>query len=250
MRSGVCERGFVSAASAKSQLVCVVERSVYFAFVLVLASVIWLNREAFGHLLFPVIEDVRLEGQFVHLDRLSVDRLARDSVGRYFFSIDLQAIQRSIEALPWVKHARVTKVWPRTLHVFIEEHQAEARWGEDALISPRAVVFRPAGAADQHLPTLYAREGRGASTLARYREAKELFAQAGVSRIKTLSQDLLGAWVILLSNGISIRVGDMHWERRLRRFVALWQTELSEKSDRIRSVDLRYLNGCAVAWKN
>ena len=250
MRSGICDKGPVPAASVWAKLVYAGEKLVFFAAVSALAGVIFINRQAFVPLLSPVIEDVRLQGQFVHLERLHVDRLAQDSIGQYFFSIDLQAIQRAIEALPRVKHARVIKVWPRTLSVTIEEHRAEARWGTDALISSESVVFRPGRTTDRHLPLLYAREGRETVTLARYREAKRLFAQVGAPGIEMLAEDPLGEWRIQLAGGISVKVGDTDWERRLQRFAVVWQSELREESERIRYVDLRYSDGCAVAWRS
>ena len=250
MRGSVCKGSFPPIMSAWPKLIYIGEKFIFLVAVLALASVILLHRQAFVPLLYPVIRDVQLQGRFVHIERMHVDRLVRDSIGRNFFSIDLQTIKRAVETLPWVKHARVTKTWPHTLSVTIEEHHAEAQWREDSLISSESVVFHPGGAIEQRLPILYAPQGREAVALAKYREAKELLEPADIGRIEALVEDPLGAWRMLLANGVLVRIGDIDWERRLRRFVVVWKSELREQSHRIRYVDLRYSDGCAVGWKS
>ena len=56
-------------------------------------------------------------------------------------SADLDAIQRAVEALPWVDHARVQRHWPNGLHVQVSEQTAAARWGESGLLNTRGELF-------------------------------------------------------------------------------------------------------------
>lgn len=225
------------------------EKLVFLALLLVLASVVFFHRGSLALLLYPTIRDAQLEGRFVHLERSHADGLVRSSVGEYFFDIDLYAIKQEVENLPWVKYVSVSRFWPHTLHVIVEEHHAEAWWGENALISSEAVVFNPPGVGVGQLPMLYASSGMKSRALEKYREARELLAGAGLAGIRELGEDPSGSWGLLLGNGVSVRVGDIHWQLRLKNFASAWQSVLSREADRIHYVDLRYPDGFAVAWK-
>lgn len=244
------KKTFGVAPSSTARLLRAAERLVFSVALLTLAGILFFHRDSLTPLLYPTIRDVQLQGRFVHIERLHADELVRNSIGEYFFGIDLHAVKRRIENLPWVKSVSVTRIWPYTLNVTIEEHRAEARWGEDALISSEAVVFNPPGAGGEQLPVLYAGTGMEAMALARYREARELLAAAGLARIMALGEDASGAWGLLLDNGVFVRIGDIHWHRRLKRFVTAWQSGLNRKADQVRYVDLRYPDGFVVAWRD
>ena len=57
------------------------------------------------------------------------------------------------------------------------------------------------------------------------------------------------SWVVRLDDGVEIRVDNTDTFNKLQRFVVLYRQELQGQMDRVESVDLRYLNGAAVAWK-
>ena len=67
------------------------------------------------------------EGDVAHL-RERAERAARAARVGKFFSVDLDAVRRAFESLPWVRKVEVRRLWPDRIEVSIEEHVALARW--------------------------------------------------------------------------------------------------------------------------
>ena len=78
-------------------------------------------------------------------------------------------IQRAVEALPWVDHARIQRRWPNSLHVTVIEQTAAARWGESGLLNTRGELFvRAAAHVPAELPRLSGPEGTECQVAQRY----------------------------------------------------------------------------------
>ncbi len=243
-------RSRYAGASSHARLVRALERLLFAAAVLALVAGLFASQQQWMPLLFPTTRHVQLQGQFIHIDRLEVERLVRGGLGEHFFDVDLHALKRSLEAMPWVRRARVARTWPQTLRVTIEEHEAAARWGMNALLGTDGTVFTPARINDDGLALLHASQGMELTALERYREARALLAVAGGATVKALGEDRYGSWSLLLDNGVLVKVGDQHWQSRLERFVGAWRDGLHTQAQRIRCVDLRYPNGFAVTWRD
>lgn len=83
-----------------------------------------------------------LQGDLRYVTQENVQRaLARiDHIGT-FMSQDVDVLQQSVEALPWVAHAAVRKQWPDTVKVYLTEHRAEAIWNGNALLNEHGMVL-------------------------------------------------------------------------------------------------------------
>lgn len=100
------------------------------------------------------------------LEAIDVDgnaRATRDSIvhlsglveGQNLLSLDAKAIERMIEAHPWVKNANVTRTFPRSLSIEIEEHEPVALVALGHLYyadATGAIVKRYAPGENEHLP--------------------------------------------------------------------------------------------------
>ena len=223
------------------------EKLSFIAAAATLAAVVFMHREHWAPLLFSPIKHVQLQGAFIRIDRVEVERLVAGGLGRHFFDTDLHALKRAVETMPWVRRARVSRMWPQTLRLEIEEHGVAARWGAAALLSPEGEVFRPLETGGEGLPVLYGTAGLERTVLARYRKARDMLAD--VAKIDRVGEDGRGSWSLRLANGIAVKVGDGHWESRLARFVSVWRGGLDARATEIESVDLRYPDGLAVAWR-
>src|SRR3546814_10356015 len=58
-----------------------------------------------------------------------------------FFSVDLDETRELIETVPWVRHARIRRVWPNALRIQIEEQQPLALWNENQMINSWGEAF-------------------------------------------------------------------------------------------------------------
>ncbi len=97
--------------------------------------------------------------------------------GMPVLAIDLEAAHRRVEALPWVRHARLERRLPDRLRVVLDEHRPIALWQGDggfALVSARGERFRPPHPeAFDHLPVV-----GGAGAAARAMALRRLLRRA------------------------------------------------------------------------
>jgi cell division protein FtsQ len=167
-----------------------------------------------------------------------------------FYELDLNAVKAAVEALPWVAAARVERAWPATVRVHVREHRAVARWGERALLSDQDVVFTPpdipADLADA--PRLAGPEGQQGAV----REAfAALRAQLGDTPFApvALEQNARGEWTARTADGIDLRLGRGAPLDAAPRLSGPVRTALEGRLQEVTYVDLHYINGFAVGWR-
>jgi cell division protein FtsQ len=164
-------------------------------------------------------------------------------------SADLDVIQRAVESVPWVDHARVQRRWPNSLHVTVIEETAVARWDQSGLLNTRGQLFvREAAHVPAELPRLSGPDGTEAEVAERYLAAQGRMLEAGM-RIAALRLDERGAWEIDLDNGVTVRLGRRDVDERLERFVHTASQVIAHRMNEISYVDMRYSNGFAIGWR-
>ena len=171
--------------------------------------------------------------------------LARQGRGN-FFAFPIDELRGALERLPWVRTATVRRVWPDRLEIAIEEHEAFARWGAEALVNTYGERF--AGPADTSLPLFSGPQGTEAEVARRYQRFSALLAPLA-SPIERIALSQRHAWSVRLANGLQITLGrdaDLA-EQRLERFVEAYASTVGTRVPQV--VDLRYPNGFALRVK-
>lgn len=189
-----------------------------------------------------------LQGDLRYVTQEDVQRaLARiDHIGT-FMSQDVDVLQQSVEALPWVAHAAVRKQWPDTVKVYLTEHRAEAIWNGNALLNEHGMVFDgDIAQLTEDKVKLYGPVASGPEVLNVYREISPEFAKLDLS-ISSLVLNDRRAWQIILDNGIRLELGKESLAERVARFFSLYR-QLGSKAKKVSYVDLRYDTGAAVGW--
>lgn len=194
------------------------------------------------------IRSVRVGGQLDHVSRRELRRAVAPHIGAGFFGIDVGAVAKAAHELPWVARASVRRVWPDSLHIAVIEREAVARWGVEALVSARGVVFMPerTGRVD-HLPLLVGPSGSSERVLQAYREVTRLLDAVG-GGVRELALSARGIWRVRCANGVEIVLGDGHFSR-LGDFAQIYEPLLGASADNVAGIDLRYTNGFAVRWR-
>ena len=193
---------------------------------------------------------VRVQGDFANIDPERVaDRLRAEWEGGYLL-LNLGRIERSLSLMPWIETVRVSRTWPDTVVLELQEQHPVARWGHDGLISQngRVLDLSPQTEGFSHLPRLYGPPGREAEALALLTRLNEKWSARGATVVDLVLSDRL-ACVIELSDGLKIAYGSQEPLAATDRLLSLLP-KLGEKGlAGIRTIDLRYPRGFAVTWR-
>ena len=193
---------------------------------------------------------ISMDGSFQRVSPGQIEKAVAPFSQSGFMSADLDAIQRAVESLPWVEHARIQRRWPNSLHVTVVEQTAAARWGESGLLNTRGELFvRSATHVPAELPHLSGPEGTESQVAQRYLSVQGRMLEAGL-RIAALRLDERGAWEMDLDSGVTVRLGRRDVDDRIDRFIHTASQVIAHRLNEIAYVDMRYSNGFAIGWRN
>src|SRR5277367_3435573 len=193
---------------------------------------------------------ISMDGSFQRVSPGQIEKAVAPFSQAGFMSADLDGIQRAVESLPWVEHARIQRRWPNSLHITVIEQTAAARWGESGLLNTRGELFvRSAAHVPAELPRLSGPEGTETQVAQRYLAIQGRMLEAGM-RIAALRLDARGAWEMDLDSGVTVRLGRRDVDERIDRFIRTASQVISHRLNEITYVDMRYSNGFAIGWRN
>ena len=217
--------------------------------VLVFLSIAYGANLAIQHLDKPITK-VSIEGEFKYLDHQELAELVNSQIQGGFITIDLKAMSHVLHQHPWVADVSVQRQWPTFLKINVIEEVPIARWGDDAFLNQlgdKLIIEDNSHLAN--LPLMTAEFGSSSDVMKQYQRLTDLLLPTGL-QLSKLKLDRLGAWQLETSNGIQIVLGRNKVGDKIRRLVVVWESELSNQSAKIKTIDLRYPNGLAVAWKD
>ena len=216
---------------------------------LLVGAAAWGGQQLLDPAQFP-LRTVRIESQLRHVSQATI----RDSVQPYvkagFLGVDVDAVRDGLEALPWVESASVRRAWPDRLVIRVNEQQALARWGVDALVNLRGEVFAPPQ--DESwgsLPLLRGPRDTNRMVAEQYMAMQGMLKPLGLV-ITHLTLDDRRAMSLRLDNGLQLGLGRQDTDLRMLRFVRVYPQALQPRLAAIDSIDLRYTNGFAVRWRD
>ena len=220
---------------------------------LVLATAgLWLARQPMF-----AIRAITVEGDVA---RNSVSTIRANAVPRVagnFLTMDLVAVRRAFESVPWVRLAVVRRVWPNRLRVRLEEHRPVAIWdgesGHEKLVNSFGEVFEAnvGDVEDDALPSLSGPNGSSAHVLAMLGRVDAGLSPLG-ARVESLAYSGRGSWQATLDNGAVVELGrgsDDDVLARAARFVATVEQVTSRYQRPLQYADLRHRDGYAVRLK-
>jgi len=222
-------------------------------YALVAAAVIYAGGYTLMHSQLLPLRHLSLQGDVTHVTREQAQGAANASAAGTFISVDLDAVRRAFESLPWVRKVEVRRQWPDRIQVSIEEHVALARWGVDAparrLVNTHGEVFAGELADASQLPLFAGPSGSAAEVTRRYAAFRQTLAPLQFEPKQVLLSPRY-AWQLRLSNGLTLDLGSDQLKepvaQRLARFVSHYAQTLGTLKRRLEYVDLRYPSGFAL----
>ncbi|MGZ5265950.1 MAG: cell division protein FtsQ/DivIB [Caldimonas sp.] len=216
-------------------------------------ALLWLARQPYF-----AIRVISVDGD---VGRNSVSTIRANAAPRLagnFLTLDLGAVRRAFETVPWVRHAVVQRVWPNRLQVRLEEHRPVALWGggepgSEKLVNSFGEVFEAnvGDVEDDTLPTLEGPDGSSARMLAMLAKLGPAFALLE-ARVDALQLSGRGSWQATLDNGAVVEIGrgsDDEVVARTARFVSTVRQVTSRYQRPLEYADLRHSDGYAVRLK-
>ncbi|HEX3603146.1 MAG TPA: cell division protein FtsQ/DivIB [Steroidobacteraceae bacterium] len=196
------------------------------------------------------VKVISIDGSFQRVSPGQIEKAVAPFANQGFMSANLADIQRAVETLPWVDHARIARRWPNSLRVTVTEQTAAARWGESGLLNTRGELFvRAAAHVPVELPRLSGPEGTESQVAQRYLTVSGRMLEAGM-RIAALRLDERGAWEMDWDSGVTVRLGRRDVDARIDRFIHTASQVIAHRLTEVNYVDMRYSNGFAIGWRN
>lgn len=196
------------------------------------------------------VRHVTVEGGLQHTSRDDLVESVTPFVTGSFLDVNVAGIRDAGEKLAWVREIQVRRVWPDTLHLIVEEHEAVARWNNKGLVSNRGQVFFPGELqAFQQLVLLQGPPDTSRLMTGKLASVQKAVAVLGL-QVRKLDMDARRSWNVEFADGLQLRLGRAESDKRLARFVSVFASKLAPYQPQMAIVDMRYTNGLAVKWKD
>lgn len=209
---------------------------------------------------FPVT-NVDVLGTMDYADRNVFKNLIHKHTEQGFYGMNIDELRDSLEQNAWIARVRISRVWPSRITIEVEEHEPAARWNDDHLIGKQLSLFKPHQLDRQSsefdrwsevfrdLPQVLGAAGRHEVLLDAYRSYDEQLTLFDLS-LSLLEEDDRLSQTLVLSNGVTVRLGLEQHELRMQRFLDVYE-RIAEKTaeqteEQPLSFDMRYSNGFAL----
>jgi cell division protein FtsQ len=189
------------------------------------------------------LRTIQVTGDVRHVTPAQVRLVSERVLKGNFFTVDMDAARQGFERLPWVREAKVARIWPSTLTVYVTENTPFAHWGSDALVNTQGDVFE--AQTSGRLPQFSGPEGTSRQVMDAYQQFGQILAPLGTP-IESINLSARLAWRLKLANGLELAVGRDDATQRLMRFASQYPVLEATLKGQLSYVDLRYPDGFAV----
>ncbi len=198
------------------------------------------------------VQSVKINGEFLRLSKETVAEKIYHAMESSFIKLDLHRIQNELEEEAWIDRALVARQWPDQLEVMIVEQKPIARWGVNDALNQRGEIIglkKEAGVSSllADLPLLKGEPGMEQTMMERYHTVAQLLKEKNLQLFE-LYCDSTGSWRMTISDDVNVNVGRDHMLEKIDRMLTIFDDHLKPRWAELKSIDLRYFNGVAVAW--
>lgn len=191
---------------------------------------------------FP-IKNIHFYGEMRELNQLKMAQIAQQNITGNFLKADMNQLQQALAKDPWVESVKVQRLWPDTINIFVTERQAQAKSRSGGLVDLNGVIY--AAKTSQNLPIYDATKSMMPKLVAFENEITPLLKEHDL-QVKALNVNERGAWTLILTNNVELKLGRKDLKERVGRFIKYWQRDLAPKGKSLQYVDLRYHDGFAI----
>lgn len=195
------------------------------------------------------VKHVGVGGQLHFVSTTEVQNIVLPYVTQGFFNVKAQALQARLMAIPGIKSVRISRRFPSSIQIQIQEKQAIATYS-NALVDTQGVVFSPKLKNNlATLPQFVGAQSQLPNMVKNYQVWSKTLLPLGLA-ISTVQVDSINQWDFVLAKGAKIFLGSDHLQQRFQRFVSAYSALLASNPKKtLVSVDMRYGGeGFAARW--
>jgi cell division protein FtsQ len=211
---------------------------------------------------------IQVEGDVSRNSAASLRANALPQLHGSFLSMNLQQGRAAFEAVPWVRHAQLQRVWPMRLRVRLEEHRPAAYWetraegadasteaaAERALVNSFGEVFHAnlGDVEDESLPVLAGPAHTAADMLQMWQALSPAARRLGRG-IERLDLSGRGSWRATLEGGAVVELGRGGAPDVVERFDRFTRSVIQVQAkyhSPLLSADLRHADGYALRLRD
>ena len=188
-----------------------------------------------------------------NIENSSVDDI-REVAKKYvrsksFFNIDINYLQSKIENIDWISSANIRRSYPNEIIIFVTEHIPIAIWNNKDYLNQYGEIFT-ANKKNNKFPILISKNNKNKIIF----EYLSLFSNDLIrhninEKVVKIIEDDIRSISVILSSGITIKLGSKNVKEKIDIFFKVYQTLNSSDLSKIRYIDMRYSNGFSVGWK-
>jgi len=202
--------------------------------------------------LFP-INTIQVVGEIENIKKQALQSVMLEYLDSGFFMVNVAAIKKAVEKLEWIETASVRRVWPDKIRVLVAEQEAIAQWDNVALINKNGSLFSPEKVSyPDQLVSFKGPDAMRIELLELYQELQAMLQEYAL-QISSMEVNDRRALEVSLSNGVKLIFGKQRDVGEssvlVDRFLIACKQGLANRLDDIAVVDLRYINGFSVCWK-
>lgn len=200
--------------------------------------------------LFPVTV-VEVSGDYWHVSQNKLVNIITPELSGGFFSVDLKSLRVILlKEVPWIGSVSVSRRWPGTVRINIEQKRPVAIWNNVALLEKNGHLFYPLTTTfPPWLPVFSGRKEDKEALLSMYQHMLE-FNPPEQLEITNLSLSKQGDWLVTFNQKTVVMLGDEDILRNFKHFIAIYSQFFVKKNKIAVYVDMRYSHGLAVKWSD
>ena len=221
---------------------------------MLLLSMLWGVWKLLSNRYYFPVRKVQIYASYYFLDESQIKPLLMPVMQANFFSLDLNRVKHRLLHLPSVANVVVSRLWPATISIHIEEHRPVAHWLDKQFIGADGAIFAPQTSLSLSnkgaisLPYLHGPPHTAHRVLQEYKNLSTILKTLAL-RIVCLSLKSDGEWSLQLNNGMIVVLGKAPPTQKIVQFVRVYPQAFGSRGDKVAQVDLRYPSGMAVKWR-
>ncbi len=150
------------------------------------------------------INRVIITGNISHITSAQLTYITDNKLKGTFFTLNIDAVQREFQKIPWVKSVHVTREFPDSITVTVTEYNAIANLGSGKLLSEDKQIF--AGTDEKgELPLLIVASANISKVLNVYAQIKPFMNTHNIT-LKSITYNGVGLTKLSFSNGLNVTV--------------------------------------------